>query len=52
MKSRLSLKVKDKALVSSGDYERYFEEEGKRYHHIINPVTGYPSESDLMGLSL
>lgn len=43
----LSLSLSDMFVISSGDYERYFEKEGKKYHHILNPETGKPAESDL-----
>lgn len=46
------IKVTDKAVVSSGDYERFFMVDDKRYHHIIDPKTGYPSESDLIGTTI
>lgn len=46
------LKVKNQSLVTSGVYERFILFEGKRYHHILDPMTGYPVESDVASLTI
>ena len=44
--------IKNQSVVTSGIYERKHTENGKTYHHILNPETGYPVETNVAGLSI
>ncbi|MDI9221735.1 FAD:protein FMN transferase [Pantoea sp. EA-12] len=46
------LQVQGKSVVTSGIYERYFELDGKCWHHIFDPHTGYPLDNELLSITV
>lgn len=48
----ISAPIENCSISTSGSYERYFEQDGIRYHHIIDPATGYPVQSNMIAVSV
>lgn len=47
-----TLKLRDTCVSTSGDYEKFFEQDGKTYHHILNAKTGYPATSEFKSVTV
>ena len=46
------IKIKDKALATSGNYRKFYEEDGVKYSHEIDPKTGYPAKNRLLSVTI
>ncbi|MDO3408713.1 FAD:protein FMN transferase [Saccharibacillus sp. CPCC 101409] len=47
-----TIKINDETIDSSGVYERFFMQDGVRYHHILDPRTGYPTQNGVMSITI
>lgn len=47
-----TLKLKNVCVSTSGSYEKFFEQDGKRYHHILNATTGYPANGEFKSVTV
>ncbi len=47
-----SVKIENQSVVTTGIYQRYFEIDGKIYHHVLNPHTGFPCENNLYSVTI
>lgn len=47
-----SLSITNKSIVTSGIYERFIEQDGKKYHHILSPFNGYPYDNEIAGVTI
>lgn len=46
------IKIKNKSLATSGNYKKFYVEDGKKYAHIIDPFTGYPAKHNLLSTTV
>jgi thiamine biosynthesis lipoprotein len=50
--NNLLIRIKEKSLATSGNYKKFYIEDGKKYAHIINPFTGYPARNNLLSATV
>ena len=50
--SYASVAIEDGTVITSGGYQRYIEKDGEIFHHILNPETGYPFQTDILSATV